>query len=97
MVEPMLRETCSISTAGWECSSEHGSFTLRLFFRGFILNDVPMLDEDSVFNAHNIRGDPIHRKTKIAKSTMHDHEISPSNEHSGLVLQRWRGSLHEIE
>jgi len=47
-------ETCSFSSVGRECSSEHGPLAYRLFFRHFILNDVPMLDKDSVLNAHNI-------------------------------------------
>src|SRR6202790_3754625 len=44
----------------WESLAEHGSATFRLFFCGLILNDVPMLDKDSVLNAHNIRGNPIY-------------------------------------
>ncbi len=39
---------------GRECSSEHRPLAYRLFFRRFILNDIPMLDKHSVFSAHNI-------------------------------------------
>src|SRR5258705_11562211 len=83
----MLRKTCS----------EHRSFTLRLFFGRFILNDIPMLDKDSVLNAHNICGNPIHRSTETAKSPVHDHEVSLSHDHSRFVLQRWRNALDQIE
>src|SRR5260370_31773062 len=90
-------EICSFSSVGRECSSEHGPLAYRLFFRCFILNDVPMLDKDSVLNAHNICGNPIHRSTETAKSPVHDHEVSLSHDRSRFVLQRWRKALDEIE
>ena len=70
----------------WKTCPEHWSFTLRLLFGRFILNHVPMLDKDSVLNAQNIRGNPIHRSTEAAKSPGHDHEVSLSHDRSGLVL-----------
>src|SRR5438876_1784858 len=90
-------ETCSFSSVGRECSSEHGPLAYRLFFRRFILNDVPMLDKDSVLNAHNICGNPIHRSTETAKSPVHDHEVSLSHDRSRFVLQRWWDALDQIE
>src|SRR5260370_27730754 len=93
----LLVETCSFSSVGRERSSEHGPLAYRLFFRRFILNDVPMLDKDSVLNAHNICGNPIHRSTETAKSPVHDHEVSLSHNRSRLVLQRWWDALDEIE
>src|ERR1700686_3699814 len=80
-----------------ETGPEHWSFTLRLFFGGFILNDVPMLDQDSVLNAHNICGNPIHRGPEPVKSPVHDHEVSLSHDRSGFVLQRWRDALDKSE
>jgi hypothetical protein len=56
-----------------------------------------MLDQDSVLNAHNICGDPIHRSTEIAKSSVHDHEVSLSHNRSRFVLERGRKALDEIE
>src|SRR5207253_6347232 len=41
-------ETCSFSNLSRECSSEHRPLAYRLFFRRFILNYVPMLDQDSL-------------------------------------------------
>jgi hypothetical protein len=92
-LENLPVETCSFSSAGRECSSEHGPLAYRLFFRHFILNDVPMLDKDSVLNAHNICRNPIHRSTETAKSPVHDHEVSLSHDRSRFVLQRWREAL----
>src|SRR5437899_1640039 len=56
-----------------------------------------MLDKDSVLNAHNICGNPIHRSTEATKSPVHDHEVSLSHDRSRFVLQRWRKALDEIE
>ena len=83
----IFRETCP----------EHGGFAFRLFFGGFILNDVLMLDEDSVLNADNIGGDPIQGSTETAKSPVDDYEVSLSQERSGFVLQRWWDALDKVE
>jgi hypothetical protein len=77
--------------------AEHGSFAFRLFFCGFILNYIPMLDEDSVLDAHDIRGNPIHRSTETAESAVHDHEVSLGHDRSRFVLQRWRDALDKVE
>src|SRR5216683_5794803 len=95
-LEPTRRDLFFFSV-GRECSSEHGLLAYRLFFRRFILNDVPMLDKDSVLNAHNICGNPIHRSTETAKSPVHDHEVSLSHDRSRFVLQRWWDALDKIE
>src|SRR5580704_17400472 len=76
------------STVGRESSSEHGPLAYRLFFGGFILNYVKMLDKDSVVNAQNICSNPIRRSTESAKSPMHDHDLSLSHDHSRFILQR---------
>src|SRR3989442_2567683 len=56
-----------------------------------------MLHKDSVLNAHNICGNPIHRSTETAKSSVHDHEVSLSHDRSRYVLQPWWKALDEIE
>src|SRR6266699_2627669 len=80
-----------------ECSSEHGPLAYGLFFRRFILNDVPMLDKDSVLNAQNICGNPIHGSTETAKAPVDDHEVSLSHDHSRFVFQRWWDALDKVE
>jgi len=77
----------------WKGLTEHGSTAFRLLFSGLILNDVPMLDKDSVFNAHNVGGNPIHREAEGRKSPVHNHEVSLCHDRSGFVLQRWRKAL----
>jgi hypothetical protein len=88
-------ETCS--DVGRKFVPEHGPLAYRLFFGRFILNDVPMLDKDSPLNAHDIRGNPIHRSAETAKSAVHDHEVSLSHDRSRFVLQRERKALDEVE
>jgi hypothetical protein len=56
-----------------------------------------MLGKDSVLNAHNICGNPIHWGTETAKSPVHDHEVSLSHDRSWFVLQGWRQALDELE
>jgi hypothetical protein len=56
-----------------------------------------MPDKDSALNAHDIRGDPIHKSAETAKSPVHDHEVSFGHDRSGFVLQRRRDALDEIE
>src|SRR5439155_25211470 len=90
-------ETCSFSSVGRECSSEHGSATFRLLFCGLILNDIPMLREYPGLDTHNIGGNPIYRSTETAKSPVHDHKVSLSHDGSRFVLQRWRDALDKIE
>ena len=45
--------------ARWKFVSEHRIAALGLRTRGFVLNDVPMLSENSVLHADNIHNDPI--------------------------------------
>jgi len=80
-----------------KCATKHWGFTLRLFLSGFVLNDIPVLYENSVLYAHNICGNPIHGSSKTAESSVHDHEVSLSYDRSRLVLQRWWKALDEIE
>src|SRR5258708_2618480 len=89
--------SCSDSFVCRESRSEHGTLAYRLFFRRFILDDVPMLGEKSVLNAHDICSNPIHREAKVRKSPVHDDEVSLGHDGSRFVLQRWRKALDEIE
>src|SRR5438132_13561684 len=56
-----------------------------------------MLHKDSVLNAHDICGNPVHREAEVRKSPVHDHEVSLGHNHSRFVLQRWWGALDEVE
>src|SRR5882762_11371714 len=83
----MHRKTCA----------EHRSFTLRLFFGHFILNDIPMFDQKAVLDTNNVRGNPIHRSTEVAKSPVNDHEVTFGDDRSRLVPQRGWKALDKLE
>src|SRR5882724_10584603 len=89
--------TCCLSGAFRKTCSEHWSFTLRLFFGHFILNDIPMLDQKAVLDANNVCGNPIHRSTEVAKSPVNNHEVTLGDNRSRFVPQRGRKTLDEIE
>jgi hypothetical protein len=61
------------------------------------LDHIPVLDQNVILDAHNVRGNPIHRSTETANSPVHDHEVSLSDDRSGLVFQGWWDALDEIE
>ena len=56
-LEPTPSRLVLFQALGRECSSEHGPLAYRLFFRRFILNDVPMLDENAILDANDVRRD----------------------------------------
>src|SRR5216684_6088897 len=82
---PFLVYGCCLSGMFWKTCSEHRSFTLRLFFGHFILNDIPMLDQKAVLDANNVCGNPIHRSTEAAKSPVNDHEVTLGDDRSRFV------------
>src|SRR3981081_928366 len=61
------------------------------------MNHVPVLDEHPVLQTNDIGGDPIRRRTKARETTMDNHEISPGEGGSCLILQGGRKALDEIE
>jgi hypothetical protein len=64
---------------------------------GLILNDVPLLDENSVLQANDVRCDPVNRKANIGEPAMKDDVVAFCKNRSGFILERrWRG-LDEVE
>ena len=56
-----------------------------------------MLGQNAVFNAKNVRSNPVHWQTEIRKSPVHYYEVSISDDRSWLILQGRRQALDEIE
>src|SRR5260370_35270103 len=88
---------CCLSRSCRKTCSEHWSFTLRLFFGHFILNNIPMFDQKAVLDTNNCCGNPIHRSTEVAKSSVNDHEVTLGDDRSRFVPQRGWKALDEIE
>ena len=56
-----------------------------------------MFAKDSILDAHNIRGNSIHRKIEATKSPVRDNEVPVSHGRSRFVLQSWTYALDQIE
>ena len=65
--------------------AKHREAAFGLFPSGFVLNHVPMLNENSILDSKNVRGDPIDRLAKAGESAMHDDEISVGHNCARLI------------
>src|SRR4029077_13543959 len=77
--------------------TEHWVAAFGLILSGLVLNYVPMLDQNPVFDNHNVHSDPVHRCAKARKSAVNDHKIAVRNNDSWLILQRGWNASDEIE
>src|SRR5580704_9132488 len=80
-----------------ESLSEHRSATFRLLFCSFVLNYIPMLDQNAILDPNDVHHNPVHRQADARIAPMDDHRVSLSHDRSGFVLQRRWGTLDEIE
>src|SRR5206468_13052816 len=81
-----------------ELLSEHRKPAFRCGSRGFVLNDVPMLSEDTVLQAHHVHHDPIRRTcAETRKTTMQHQEVSVRS-NQVILVAHCRGSVsHKLE
>src|SRR5437868_6105305 len=77
--------------------AEHRPAALGLLLSRLVLDDVPMLDEDSVLDPEDVRRDPVHGRPEPGEATMHYDEVAISHDQPGLVFQRRRHALDEVE
>src|SRR6202047_2568625 len=56
-----------------------------------------MLDEDPILDAEDVRRDPVHGCPEPRKPPMNNDEVAISHDHPGLVFQRRRHALDEVE
>jgi len=61
-----------------------------------VLDYVPMLKKNGVLDAKNVGCNPV-RRLKPRKSSMDDHELALRHDRPGLVFQRRREALDEVE
>jgi len=57
--EPTTFFFLMIIALGWKLSSKHGISTLGLLSRGLVLDDVPVLGQDSVFDSQDVDDNPV--------------------------------------
>src|SRR5260370_8360927 len=56
-----------------------------------------MLDQNAIFDANDVRRNPVHREAEVRKSSVHDDEIPFTHTRSMLIFESWRKTLDEIE
>src|SRR5882672_5456949 len=80
-----------------ETFTKHWVSALGLLFGGFVLNDIPVLDQKPVFNANNVRRYPVHRRAKAREPPVDNHEIILGENRPRLILESGRETSDEIE
>src|SRR5882724_10885362 len=56
-----------------------------------------MLDEDPILDPENVRRDPVHGCPEPRKPPMNDDEVAIGHDRPGIVFQRRRHALDEVE
>ena len=80
-----------------KCRSEHGRFALRLLLGSLVLNDIPVLDENSILQANNVRCNPVHRQSDVGEPAMKDYIVTFCKNQPMLILERQRRGFDEVE
>src|SRR6516225_7443725 len=70
-----------------EVVAEHWKTAQRLLPRGLVLNDVPVLREDAVLDAHDVGDDPRCRQAVTGKPPVENDEITSRRRNVVLVAQ----------
>src|SRR5438552_6847824 len=77
--------------------ADHRPAALRLLLSRLVLDDVPVFDKDTILDPEDVRRDPVHGCPEPRKPPMSDDEVALSHDHPGLVFQRRRHALDEVE
>src|SRR5260370_25471621 len=56
-----------------------------------------MLAQNAIFDATDVRRNPVHREAEVRKSSLHDDEIPFTHNRSMLIFESRRKALDEIE
>src|SRR5712671_6678032 len=68
-----------------------------MLLRRLVLDDVPVFDKNTILDPEDVRRDPVHGCPEPRKPPMNDDEVAISHDHPGLVFQRRRHALDEVE
>src|SRR5712671_2563958 len=77
--------------------AEHRPAAPGLLLSRLVLDDVPVFDKDTLLDPEDVRRDPVHGCPEPRKPSMNDNEVAISHDHAGLVFQRRRHALDEVE
>src|SRR5690349_16557933 len=82
---------------GGERVSKHRVSAFGLFLGSLVLNDIPVLNQDSVFHADNICRNPVDRKPEAREAAVDDDKVSLRYDYSRLILEGGRDALDQAE
>jgi hypothetical protein len=77
--------------------AEHRETAARLLSRGLVLDDVPVLRENSILHAHDVSDDPRRRLPETAESPVENDEIAGRRRKVVLVTQRRGQDLDQVK
>ena len=77
--------------------TKHGKAALGGFTCCFVLNDIPMLDENSILQANDVRRDPVRWQSDVGESAMNDDIVATCKNPARLIAKRRGRGLGEIE
>ena len=80
-----------------EQGAEHRIPALGLLLGSLVLNNIPVFDESPILQANDVRRDPVHRQSDVGKPAMNDDVVTFGENYPGLVLERLRSGLDEVE
>src|SRR5260370_34179614 len=80
-----------------ECVAEHRIPALGLLLGSLVLNDIPVFDENSILQANDVRGDPVHWQSNVGEPAMNDDVVTFCKNHPGLILEQLPSGLVEVE
>src|SRR5882672_688901 len=95
--KPSRRRACPTSRIHRKCVAKHRVSAFGLLLSRLVLNNIPVLDQHAIFDANDVRRDPVHRSSKAGESPVDDHEFAIGHNHPRFILQRGRNALDEIE
>src|SRR5271163_2839873 len=87
----------SLACCSRKGGAEHRVSALGLFLGSFVLDHIPMLNKDAVFNAKNVSRNPVHRRAETGEPAMHDHEVPVGNNCPRFVSKKVRESFDQVE
>ena len=77
--------------------SKHRVSALGLFLGSLVLNDIPVLDQDSVFHPNNIRRNPVDGQPETREPAVNDDDVSLRYDYSRLIPEGGRNALDQFE
>ncbi len=94
---PARASAGGIRTLQGKLVAEHGKAALRRLAPCFVLDHVPVLGQNSILDANDVRYNPVDRLPNARISPVHDYKISVGDNRSVLILQRRRDTLDKSE